>query len=76
MHITLYIGETEGRLDDRFQEHLCDVEKDKYDENASKPVARHYNHANHSKQNMAICGLSLNQENTESCKTLEQKFIS
>ena len=34
----LYIGETCRRLDDRFREHLRDVEKD--DKNASKPVAR------------------------------------
>ena len=43
----LYIGETERRLGDRFREHLRDVEKD--DQNASKPVARHFNLPNHSK---------------------------
>ena len=77
MHITLYIGETEGRLDDRFQEHLCDVEKDKYDENenASKPVARHFNLPNHSKQHMAVCGLFLHQGSTESQKNPKQNFI-
>ena len=36
----LYIGETERRLGDRFREHLRNVEKD--DQNASKPVARHF----------------------------------
>ena len=36
----LYIGETGRRLDDRFREHLPDVEKD--DKNASKPVARYF----------------------------------
>ena len=69
----LYIGETERRLGDRFREHLRDVEKD--DKNASKPVARHFNLPNHSKQHMAVCGLSLHQGSTESRKTLEQKFI-
>ena len=44
----------------------------KDDKNASKPVATHYNLPNHSKQHMAVCGLSLHQESTESCKTLEQ----
>ena len=69
----LYIGETGRRLDDRFREHLRDVEKD--DKNASKPVARHFNLPNHSMQHLTVCGLSLHQGNTESRKTLEQKFI-
>ena len=61
------------RLGDRFREHLRDVEKD--DKNASKPVARHFNLPNHSKQHMVVCGLSLHQGSTESRKILEQKFI-
>ena len=69
----LYIGETGRRLGDRFREHLRDVEKD--ENNASKPIARHFNLPNHSKQHMAVCGLSLHQGSTESRKTLEQKFI-
>ena len=69
----LYIGETGRRLGDRFREHLRDVEKD--DKNASKPVARHFNLPNHLMQHMTVCGLSLHQGNTESRKTLEQKFI-
>ena len=68
-----YIGETGRRLDDRFREHLCDVEKN--DKDASKPVARHFNLPNHSKKHMAICGLSLHLGTTESRKNLEQKFI-
>ena len=43
--------------------------------NASKPVTRHFNLPNHSKQYMVVCGLSLHQGSTESRKTLEQKFI-
>ena len=69
----LYIGETGRRLGDRFREHRRDVEKD--DKNASKPVARHFNLPNHSKQHMVVCGLSLHQGSTESRKTLEQKLI-
>ena len=42
---------------------------------ASKPVARHFNLPNHSKQHMAICGLSLHLGTTESHKNLEQKFV-
>ena len=58
---------------DRFREHLRDVEKD--DKDTSKPVARHFNLPNHSKQHMAVCSLSLLQGSTESRKTLEQRFI-
>ena len=69
----LYIGETGRRLGDRFREHLRDVEKD--DKDASKPVARHFNLPNHSKEHMSICGLSLHQDTTDSRKKLEQRFI-
>ena len=56
---------------DRFREHLRDVEKD--DKDASKPVARHFNLPNHSKEHMSICGLSLHQGTTVSRKNLEQR---
>ena len=69
----LYIGETGRRLGDRFREHLRDVEKD--DKDASKPVERHFNLPNHSKEHMSICGLSLHQGTTDSRKNLEQRFI-
>ena len=69
----VYIGETGGRLGDRFREHLRDIERN--DKDASKPVARHFDLPNHSSQHMTICGLSLHQGNTESRKNLEQKFI-
>ena len=58
---------------DRFRENLRDVERN--DKEAAKPVARHFNLPSHSKQHMAISGLSLHLGNTESRKTLEQKFI-
>ena len=58
------------------RKHLHDVEKDdKDDKDASKAIARHSNFPNHSMQHMAVCGVSLYQGNTESRKTLEQKFI-
>ena len=69
----LYIGETGRRLGDRFREHLRDVEKD--DKDVSKPVARHFNLPNHSKEHMSICGLSLHKGTTDSRKNLEQRFI-
>ena len=52
---------------------LRDVERN--DKDASKPVARHFNLPNHSKQHIAFCSLSLHLGSSESCKTLEQKFI-
>ena len=71
-----YISETGRQLDDRFREHLRDIEKD--EKNASKRVARHFNLSNHSEQHtcMAVCSLSLHvhQGSRESRKTLEQKF--
>ena len=67
------MGETGRRLGDRFREHLRDVERN--DKDASKPVAGHFNLPNHSKQHMAVCGLSLHLGSSESHKTLEQKYI-
>jgi len=67
----LYIGKTGRRPGDRFREHLRDVEKD--DQNASKPVARHFNLPNQSKQHIAVRGVSLHQGSTESRKTLKQE---
>ena len=46
------------------------------DEDASKPVARHFNLPNYSKQHMVVCGLSQLLGSSESRKTLEQKFSS
>ena len=64
----------EGRqLGHRFREHLSDVERN--DKNASKPAARHFNHPNHSKQHMAVCGLSPYLGSSEGSKTVEQKCI-
>ena len=60
-------------LGDEFQEHPCDVERN--DKDASKPVARHFNFPDHSKQHMAGWGLLLYLGSSESHKTLEQKFI-
>ena len=66
-------AKTGRRLGDQFQEHLHDVERN--DKDASKPVARHFNLPNHSKQHMAVCSLSLHLGSSENRITLEQKFI-
>ena len=68
----LYIDETRRRLGGR--EHLRDVERN--DKDASKSVGRHLNLLNHSKQHMAVCGLSLHLGSSESRKTLRQKYIT
>ena len=69
----LYIGETGRWLDGRFQEHLRNIETN--DKDASEAVTGRFNLPNHSKQHMAVCGLSLHPVSLESRKTLEQKFI-
>ena len=38
------------------------------------PFRDYVHESNHSMQHMTVCGLSLHQGNTESRKTLEQKF--
>ena len=63
----------ERRPGDRFREHLRDVENN--DKDACKPVSRHLNLPCHSQQHGAVCGLSLHLGSSESCKTLEQKFL-
>ena len=70
----LYIGETGRRLGNRFREHLCDVEIN--DKDASKPVVRHFHLPNHSKQDMAVCGLSLHLGSSESRKTQNKNLSS
>ena len=44
----IYVGETGRRLGDRLREHLRDVERN--DEDAAKPVARHFNLPNKNKK--------------------------
>ena len=60
----LYIGETGRRLGNRFRENLRGVERN--DKDASKPVAGYFYLPNHSKQHMAVCGLSLHLGSSES----------
>ena len=69
----LYIGGTGRRLGDQFQEALCQLERN--DKDASKPVTRHFNLPNHSKQHMAVCKLSSHLGSLENHKTVGQKFI-
>ena len=69
----LYIGGTGRRLGDQFQEVLCQLERN--DKDASKPVTRHFNLPNRSKQHMAVCKLSSHLGSLENHKTVGKKFI-
>ena len=60
---------------DRFRKHLRDVERYGTDASTSKPVARLFSLPNHSYKHMPVCDSSLYHGNTETHKTLEQKFI-
>ena len=80
----VYISERGRRLGDPFQIHLRDVgdpfqihlrDVERNDKDTSKPVARHFNLPNRSKQHMTVFGLSLHLGSSESRKKLEQKFI-
>ena len=70
----LYIGESGGKLGDRFREHLLDVKNKGSD--LCKPVARHFNLPGHSHVHMEICGIYLHFGNSETRKRKEQRIIS
>ena len=65
----LYIGETGRRLSDRFAEHLRSVRNNDVD----KPVARHFNAANHSISDMKICAISPISGGNDSRKRHEKR---
>ena len=67
----LYIGEMGRRLCDRFAEHLRSVRNNDVD----KPVARHFNAANHSISDMKICAISPISGGNDSRKRHEKRLI-
>ena len=67
----LYISETGRRLSDRFAEHLRSVRNNDVD----KPVARHFNAANHSISDMKICAISPISGGNDSRKRHEKRLI-
>ena len=67
----LYIGETGQRLCDRFAEHLRSVRNKDVD----KPVARHFNAANHSICDIKICAISPISGGNDSRKRHEKRLI-
>ena len=62
----IYIGETGRRFGGLPSRTPTRCRKRRQD--ASKPVARHFNLPNHSHQNMTLCGLSGHHGNTEAAK--------
>ena len=68
--ISLFLGRKATRSPIPRTQHLSDVERN--DKNASKPDARHFNHA---RQHMAVCSLSPYLGSSEGSKTVEQKCI-
>ena len=67
----LYIGETGWRLSDRFVEHLRSVRNNDVD----KPVARHFNAANHSISDIKVCAISPISGGNNSRKRHEKRLI-
>ena len=65
----MYIGETGRRLSDRFAEHLRSVRNNDVD----KPVARHFNVANHSISDINVCAISPISGGNDSRKRHEKR---
>ena len=70
----LYIGETGRRLGDQFREHLRDVEKD--ENNASKPIAKHFNLPNHSKQHDSLRPFPTSRKHGKPQNSRTKKYFS
>ena len=67
----LDIGETGRCLSDRFAEHLRSV----WNNDVDKPVARHFNAANHSVSDIKVCAISLISGGNNSHKRHEKHLI-
>ena len=65
------IGETGRRLSDRFAEHLRSLRNNDVD----KPVARHFNAANHSISDIKVCAISPISGGNDSRKRHEKRLI-
>ncbi|XP_078265981.1 receptor-transporting protein 3-like [Rhinoraja longicauda] len=65
----LYIGETERRLSDRFDEHLRSVRHNQPD----LPVAKHFNSPSHSESDLSVMGLL--QCRSEAGRKLKEKRL-
>ena len=76
----LYIGETSRQLNNRFGEHLRNVEKkvhlmEIHKNDPDSNVSKHFNSADHSTNDMNIFGLTYAATDTIKRKTLEKRII-
>ena len=76
----LYIGETCRQINNRFGEHLRNVEHKVHEnkeraDNADSNVSRHFNLSGHSKSDMSILGLIMAPNCNKKRKTLEKLLI-
>lgn len=76
----LYIGETCRQLNNRFGEHLRNVEnktheKEQKIEHADTNVSRHFNSEGHSTGDMVVLGLLFADQDNRKRKTLEKRLI-
>ena len=67
----IYIGETGRRLSDRFAEHLRSARNN----DADKPVARHFNSLNHYPTDMKVCALLPISGGNDNRKRQEKRLI-
>ena len=76
----LYIGETCRQINNRFGEHLRNVEHKIHEneeraDNADSNVSRQFNLPGHSKTDMTILGLTMAPNCNKQRKTLEKRLI-
>ena len=76
----LYIGETCRQLNNRFGEHLRNVQNRTHEsagraDNADSNVSRHFNLPDHSKTDMSILALITAPNCSKQRKTLEKRLI-
>ena len=67
----VYIGENGRRLSDRFAEHLRSARNN----DADKPVARHFNSSNHSPTDMKVCAILPISGGHDNRKRQEKRII-
>ena len=76
----IYIGETCRQLNNRFGEHLRNVENKSHEkeqkiEHSDTNVSRHFNSEGHSTEDMVVQGLLFAEKDSQKRKTLEKRII-
>ena len=76
----IYIGETCRQLNNRFGEHLRNVENKSHEkeqkvEHSDTNVSRHFNSEGHSTRDMVVLGLLFAEKDSRKRKTLEKRII-